>query len=576
MRYQGIGVCSGVALNRCFRLAPLPHIDTELRAKQPKEAVTAAFSEAAAKLKTDFSAISRESSNRTYTELIGVQLAMLEDESFEELVRGEIDAGYAPEAAVLRAANQFERMLQALDDEYMAARADDVHDLGVRLACLIAGLPYPSLAGLLEDCIVVADDLLPSMLMTARFDHIRGIITEKGTKTSHVSILATGLEIPTIVNCKGAMGMAHGETVFMDGERGIAEDRLSAAQIETFGARREAYLSQRRELLGFAAREARTADGVKIGLLANIVAPAVLDKVLAYGADGVGLFRTEFLYMNRATLPDEEEQFAIYSDAARKLDGRPLTIRTMDIGGDKEAPCLNLPKEMNPFMGYRAVRISLERKDLLMPQLRAILRAAAIGDIWIMFPMIAVKKELTGMLDALEEAKSQLKNEGVPFGEAYHTGMMVEVPSAALRIDHFAKYVDFASIGSNDLTQYTYAADRMNAHVGYLYNFLDPAVLRLIKRTIDTCKDENVVCSLCGEMAGTALGLAALVALGIQKISVSPSGILETKCRLSMLDSSKMLQLGESMINAEDATEVKQLLLKALPEGYALERKEEA
>lgn len=576
MRYQGIGVCPGVALNRCFRLAPLPQFDYNLRARKSKEAALAAYAKASALLKADFQAIAEKSGNRTRAELIDVQLSMLEDESFVDLVRGEIEAGYAPEAAVLRAARSFEQMLQALNDEYMAARADDVRDLGVRLACRIADLPYPSLAGLLEDCIVVANDLLPSMLMTAELGHICGIVTENGTRTSHISILATGLEIPTIVSCKDAMKISHGDMVFMDGERGIAEDGLSEDQIKTFGARKKAYLDERRELLGFASREAKTADGERIAVMANIVTPAVLDRVLDYGADGVGLFRTEFLYMNRSTLPDEDEQFAIYSAAAKKLGGRPLTIRTMDIGGDKDAPCLNLPKEDNPFMGYRAVRISLDRSDLLMPQLRAILRAAAYGDIWIMFPMIAVKKEITGMLAALEEAKSQLRREGVPFGETYHAGMMVEVPSAALRMDHFAKYVDFASIGSNDLTQYTYAADRMNARVGYLYDFLDPAVLRLIKRTIDVCRNEDVMCSLCGEMAGTALGLAALVALGIQKVSVSPSGILKTKCRLSMLNASAMRKMGELMINAEDATEVKQLLLKALPEGYALERKEEA
>jgi len=575
MRYQGIGVCPGVALNRCFRLSPLPQFDYNLRAKQPKQTALTAFTDASAQLKADFSAVAAKNANKTQAELVEVQLAMLEDESFVELVQNEIEAGYAPEAAVLRAARSFEQMLKALDDEYMSARADDVRDLGVRLACRIADLPYPSLSGLLEDCVVVADDLLPSMLMTAEFDHIRGIVTENGTRTSHISILATGLEIPTIVACKGAMKIAHGDMVFMDGEQGIAEDGLNEEKMQSFGARREAYFRERQELLGFASREAKTADGVKIGVLANIVTPAVLDKVLSYGAEGVGLFRTEFLYMNRSTLPDEEEQFAIYSAAAKKLGGKPLTIRTMDIGGDKDAPCLNLPKEDNPFMGYRAVRISLDRKDLLMPQLRAILRAAAYGDIWIMFPMIAVKREITGMLAALEEAKAQLKQEGVPFGETYHAGMMVEVPSAALRMDHFAKYVDFASIGSNDLTQYTYAADRMNARVGYLYDFLDPAVLRLIKRTIDVCRSENTVCSLCGEMAGTALGLAALVALGIQKVSVSPSGILKTKSRLSMLNATAMLKVGESMINAEDATEVKQLLLKALPKGYALERKEE-
>jgi phosphotransferase system enzyme I (PtsI) len=371
------------------------------------------------------------------------------------------------------------------------------------------------------------------------------------------------------------MDVPHGELVFLDGERGVLESGLSADDVRVFTARKSAYQKEREELLTYASREAVTADGVAINLFANIVNPLALDRVLAYQADGVGLFRTEFLYMNRSTLPDEEEQFSLYSAAAKKLGDQPLTIRTMDIGGDKEAECLHLPAETNPFMGYRAVRISLDRKDLLMPQLRAILRAAAYGNIWVMFPMIAVKKELTGMIAALAEAKEQLKSEGVAFGESLRVGIMVEVPSAALQLDHFAKLIDFVSIGSNDLTQYTYAADRMNQRVGYLYNFLDPAVLRLIKRTIDVSDENDIACSLCGEMAGDALGLAALLALGIKKISVSPSGILTTKRRLSMLDTAVLAGIGESMINAEDATEVEELLCKALPEGYAEETQKE-
>jgi phosphotransferase system enzyme I (PtsI) len=575
MRYRGIAVCSGVVLDHSFRIAPLPQFDPELRANQPREDALDVFKRALEQLHADFSTAMEQSENMTNTELIGVQLAMLEDESFSELITSGIAEGYAPQAAVLRAAKTFEQMLIDLDDEYMAARADDVRDLGVRLACRIANMPYPSLSGLLADCIVLAQDLLPSMLMTARLQHIRGIVTENGTKTSHISILASGLEIPTIVGCKGIMDVPHGELVFLDGERGVLESGLDTTAVQKLTTRESAWQKEREELRAYASREAVTADGVSVNLLANIVNPLALDRVLSYRADGVGLFRTEFLYMNRSTLPDEEEQFSLYSAAAKKLGDRPLTIRTMDIGGDKEAECLHLPAETNPFMGYRAVRISLDRKDLLLPQLRAILRAAAYGNIWVMFPMIAVKKELTGMLAALDEAKEQLKAEGVPFGENIRTGIMVEVPSAVLQLDHFAKLVDFVSIGSNDLTQYTYAADRMNARVGYLYNFLDPAVLRLIKRTIDISAESGIACSLCGEMAGDALGLAALIALGIKKISVSPSGILTTKKRLSMLDTAVLAGIGESMINAEDATEVEHLLCKTLPQRYTPKQREE-
>ena len=570
MRYRGIAVCAGVALNRSFRLAPLPEFDYELRAETGTELARQAYRNASLSLESEFRLTAAQTGAGTYADLIDVQLAMLNDESFVELIEAGIAAGYAPETAVLRASRSFEQMLSALDDEYMAARADDVRDLGVRLACRITNRPYPSLSELAEDCIVVARDLLPSMLITAKLTHVRGLVTENGTRTSHISILAAGLEIPSVVACQGAMEIPHGELIFLDGEHGTVEDGLEVSSLDDYRDREIRFQREREELLKFAAQEATTHDGERVFVLANIVNPLTLDKVLAYRADGVGLFRTEFLYMNRSTLPSEEEQFATYSAAARKLGGLPLTIRTMDIGGDKEAECLHLPKEENPCLGYRAVRISLDRKDLLMPQLRAILRAAAYGKIWVMFPMIAVKKELQEMIAALKEARTQLENEGVAFGEAVRVGMMVEVPSAVIMLDQLGKMAEFVSIGSNDLAQYTYAADRMNPRVSYLNDFLDPAVLRMIKRTIDISAKCGIDCSLCGEMAGDALGLAALIALGIHKVSVSPSGILKTKKRLSLLDMAALRGTGELMIHAEDATEVRMHLLKALPEGYVL------
>lgn len=576
MLFHGIPVCAGVALSRCFRLSPLPSFDVERRANESAAEAQAAFGRAADALRAEFQAMQADAARAANADLAGVQLAMLEDEEFLNLAGADVARGYAPEAAALRAARAMEEMLLALNDEYMSARADDVRDLGLRLACRITGQPYPSLTGLTEDCVVAAHELLPSMLVTADVSHIRGIATENGTRTSHISILAAGLEIPTVVACKGAMNVRHGETVFLDGERGTLESGLNEDSLPAFAARENAYKAERKELLAFAGREAATKDGKRVYVLANIVNPLALDKVLSYGADGVGLFRTEFLYMNRASLPGEEEQYRIYSAAAKKLGGLPLTIRTMDIGGDKEAECLRLEKEENPFMGYRAVRISLDRKDLRMPQLKAILRAAKDGNIWVMFPMIALKRELDGMLRALEEAKAELDAEGAPYGELSRAGIMVEVPSAVMMMDHLAKTAEFVSIGSNDLTQYTYAADRMNPRVGYLNDFLDPAVLRMIKRTIDVAHAQGIDCSLCGEMAGDPLGLAALIALGIDKVSVSPSGILKTKKRMSMLDATALLGVGEFMINAEDATEVRRYLFQALPRGYAPERKEEA
>jgi phosphotransferase system enzyme I (PtsI) len=352
MRYRGIGVCAGMALNRAFRLAPLPQLDYELRAGCSAAEALSAYTTAADRLKSDFRAIAKLHAGAARAELMEVQLAMLEDDAFVDRIKDDIAAGYAPEAAVLRAARSFEQMLQAIDDEYMTARADDVHDLGMRLACGIANVPYPSLSGLLSDCVVLARDLLPSMLMTAELKYIRGIATENGTRTSHISILTAGLEIPTVVACTGVMAARHGEMVFLDGEQGVVEDDLDAAAVEALSAREREYQLERGELLGFAGSESVTADGAHIGVLANIVNTVSLDKVLPTAWTAWGFSVRNFLFMNRSVLPGEEEQFAI-TPLRRKSWAAPPDHSHDGFPADKNAECLRLPKEENPFMGYQ-------------------------------------------------------------------------------------------------------------------------------------------------------------------------------------------------------------------------------
>lgn len=568
---KGISVCSGCVLAPCRTLPELPHFDrneqTAVPVPQSMQAVRGAMEKFRASLSAMASAQARDAA---CGELAEVQLAMMEDDCFLEGVEEALKAGYTPQAAVLRAADRQEQMLRSLADSYLSARAEDVRDLGVRLACTLTDAPYPSLDGLMTDCIVAAHDLLPSMLMTATLEHIRGIVIETGTKTSHVSILASGLEIPAVIACGGALAAVDGELAFLDADAGSFCYGLSREEQAAAAEKERAWCAERAELEQFSGTRPLTADGVPIEVHANIVEPMVLERALKRGIDGVGLFRTEFLYMNRSELPSEEEQYSIYSYAARKLNGLPLTIRTMDIGGDKKVDYLNLPREENPFLGYRAIRICLDRPEIFLPQLRAILRAAADGSVRVMFPMIAQRGELIAARAALDRAAAQLDKEGVARGTDIQIGIMVELPSAVLLLEQMAGLVDFVSIGSNDLTQYTYAADRMNSHIGSLFDFLDPAVLWLIAHTIEVSNTHTISCSLCGEMAGDGLGLAALVALGIRKVSVSPSKILKTKRRLSMLNASEMQAAAGEILHAGDSREVRSILQSHLPKGYLM------
>ncbi|MEA4934891.1 MAG: phosphoenolpyruvate--protein phosphotransferase [Lawsonibacter sp.] len=569
---KGISVCSGCALASCRILPKLPRFDLHERTAAPAEQSMQAVRRAMEEFRADITGAAAAHTDGTACEALAeVQLAMMEDECFLEGIEAALKAGYTPQASVLQAALQQEQMLRELNDVYMSARAEDVHDLGMRLACRLVGASYPSLVGLTDDCIVVAHDLLPSMLMTAALEHVRGIAVETSTRTSHASILASGLEIPTVVACGGATSAESGEPVFLDADAGTFSCALSESEQVSAVEKERAWQTERTQLQQYIDTQPLTEDGVRIEVHANIVEPMVLERALGRGIDGVGLFRTEFLYMNRAKLPSEEEQYHIYSYAARKLNGLPLTIRTMDIGGDKKVDYLDLPQEENPFLGYRAIRICLDRPEIFLPQLRAILRAGADGTVLIMFPMIAQRSELIAARAALEQAKAQLREAGIPYGVETKIGIMVEIPSAVLLLEQMAGLVDFVSIGSNDLTQYTYAADRMNSRIASLCDFLDPAVLCLISHTIAVSDAHGIACSLCGEMAGDGLGLAALAALGIHKLSVSPSKVLKTKKRLTMLNAAGLQAAAKEILRAGDSGEVRRILQSHLPKGYPIE-----
>lgn len=571
MILQGVSVCPGCTLARSYLLAEPPAFDLAKRAGEPVADSLRRIDEAFVAIAAELTAAREEYAAAgacEQAELMDVQMAMLEDSFFRDQITAAAEAGLAPSAAVLSSGKEQEDMLLALNDDYMSARAEDIHDLSLRIACQIEGLARPDLSGLTEDCVVIAKQLLPSTLMSAKVERIKGLVIGNGTKTSHVSILASGLQIPTVVGCGDVGVVTEGETVYLDGEKGTLCCAMSGEELAVCEKELDAFRKRRETLLTYGTKPFVSKDGVKSGLYMNITDPCELLRPADCTNDGVGLFRSEFLFLDRKTLPSEEEQYEAYAQAAKALDGRPLTIRTIDIGGDKNAPALALPQEENPFMGYRAVRICMDRSDLILTQLRAILRAAVHGDIRVMFPMIATVSELDAMLDYLSLADSQLTKENIPHRADFKVGIMVEIPSAVIMLDQLLARIDFVSIGSNDLVQYTFAADRLNEKVSYLNKFMHPAVLRLIHQTVSMTREQGKECSLCGEMAGDRVGLAALAILGLRKFSMSSSKLLRAKRLMSMLDLGALQSLQEPLLHARDAEEAVALLKQSLPGEY--------
>jgi phosphotransferase system enzyme I (PtsI) len=568
---KGTPVSPGQALEKAHLLAQVHTFDLDKKSlsadkNRIMESIDRAVEQAVARLRRSKE---RAGAGSELGELFDVQETMILDPAFREEMEKLASQGYEPAAAIMRASGTQEEMFRSLEDEYMSQRADDVHDIASRVAYLVLGMEYPDISRLPENCILAGEDLMPSMLLYADMEHVAGIVLEKGTKTSHVSILASSLEIPTLVGCVGAASVEHGSLSYLDVEAGVFETGIRMEEKSIYAEKIQKYKELRKELRGFTGKDARTADGERIQLLANVIDPVSLGRPAEYGMDGVGLFRTEFLYMNRGKLPTEDEQFAIYKKAAEKIGQNPLVIRTLDIGGDKDVRCLKLPKEENPFMGFRAVRICLKQPDLLNTQLRAILRSSVYGDVRMMFPMVATVGELEALLEITSGAKKELLSEGKAFNEKMKIGIMVEIPSAVIMLEHLAPLIDFVSIGSNDLIQYTYAADRNNKNVEYLYNFMDPAVLWLIKKTIDSSRKAGIECSLCGEMAGDPLGMAVLLALGLRKFSVSTNLALSCKRHLSILSAAECAKAGEKIASARDAEETAGLVRAALPGNYS-------
>ena len=436
------------------------------------------------------------------------------------------------------------------DNPYMQERAADIRDVSKRILANLLGVKIPSPATIKDEVVVVAGDLNPSDTAQLNRKYVKAFVTDIGGRTSHSAIMARSLEIPAIVGTKEITSLAKdGDLIIIDGLSGDVFLNPSEDVVAEYRAKAEAFAAQQAEWEKLKDADTFTKDGHQVELAANIGTPKDLEGVIHNGAEGVGLYRTEFLYMDSHDMPTEEDQFEAYKAVLEGMNGKPVVVRTMDIGGDKELPYLPLPHEMNPFLGYRAIRISLNEPEMFRTQLRALLRASVYGKLRIMFPMIATLNDFRGAKALLEEEKAKLVAEGVAVSDDIQVGIMIEIPAAAVLAHQFAKEVDFFSIGTNDLIQYTMAADRMNERVSYLYQPYNPSILTLIKHVIDSAHKEGKWAGMCGEMAGDQTAVPLLVGLGLDEFSMSASSVLKTRSLISKLTLEDMKALADKAIN---------------------------
>ncbi|MFL2095941.1 phosphoenolpyruvate--protein phosphotransferase [Marinilactibacillus psychrotolerans] len=455
------------------------------------------------------------------------------------------------EAAFQQTSDNFITMFEAMEDNpYMQERAADIRDVRKRVMSHLLNVKLPTPATIDEEVIIIAEDLTPSDTAQLNKQYVKAFVTNVGGRTSHSAIMARSLEIPAIVGTNNITEMvAEGDFLVVDGMEGDVFINPSESTIETYNKKANEFAELKLEWDRLKDEKSVTKDGKHVELAANIGTPKDLTGVIDNGGEAIGLYRTEFLYMDSKELPTEDEQYTAYKAVLEGMDGKPVVVRTMDIGGDKELPYLELPKEMNPFLGYRAIRVSLDQDEIFRTQLRALLRASVHGTLRIMFPMIATLPEFRDAKAILEEEKANLAKADIKVADDIQVGIMIEIPAAAVLADQFAKEVDFFSIGTNDLIQYTMAADRMNERVSYLYQPYNPSILRLVKNVIDAAHKEGKWAGMCGEMAGDQIAVPLLVGLGLDEFSMSATSILKTRSLLTHLDTAEMKKLSEQALN---------------------------
>ncbi|MCS7459406.1 phosphoenolpyruvate--protein phosphotransferase [Paenibacillus doosanensis] len=568
---EGIGASSGIAMGKAFVIPtwewdfPEKLIDvTDLAYEFERlyDGIRSSKDEIET-IKQEFVSVLGEEQ----TSIFDAHLAILEDPIFMNEVQGIMQRQYkAAEVAVKEAIEKFVNMFDLLDDQYMKERALDIKDVGNRLLKHLLGALEETFPPKDQPYILVAKELSPSQMVHLDINLALGLVTMLGGKTSHVAIMARAMGVPYVLGLEGKLNtpIQNGDYLIIDGDEGKVYINPSEALIEEYKTRKAILQKLKDKLQTLAHLPAQTSDGVDFQLAANISSVKELDQVLKNGASSVGLFRTEFVYMDRDSLPLEEEQFEIYRQVAEKMAGNRVVIRTLDIGGDKSLDYIELPEEDNPSLGYRAIRISLDRTDLFKTQLRAILRASHYGNIKILYPMISSLEELRKANDVLETAKRELREQGMPFQEEIEVGIMIEVPAAVIIADLLAEKVDFFSIGTNDLVQYILAVDRMNETVAHLYDPFHPAVLRMLKSTVEAARSANIHVSVCGELAGDIRALPIWIGLGITELSMSVQSILRVKNSLLQSRFSEGAGIWSELLRCANSKDVMEVLNRHL------------
>ncbi|WP_309086969.1 phosphoenolpyruvate--protein phosphotransferase [Domibacillus sp.] len=561
---KGIGASDGISFAKAYRLME-PDLTVEKKDVADAPAEAERFRAALKKSEAELEVIkekARKDLGDDKAAIFEAHLLVLNDPELTGPIEDKIKSeSVNAEYALQETANMFIGMFEAMDNEYMKERAADIKDVTKRVLAALLGVDLPAPALIAEEVVVVAEDLTPSMTAQLNREFVKGFTTDIGGRTSHSAIMARSLEIPAVVGTKNATtDIQNGDMIIIDGLQGEVHINPTEEVAAEYKKRAEAYAQQKAEWAKLVNEQTVTADGRHVELAANIGTPADLEGVKANGGEGVGLYRTEFLYMGRDNLPTEEEQFESYKAVLEGMEGKPVVVRTLDIGGDKELPYLNLPHEMNPFLGFRAIRLCLEEQDIFRTQLRALLRASIYGNLKIMFPMIATVNEFRQAKAVLLEERAKLEAEGVNVAEHIELGIMVEIPSTAVIADLFAKEVDFFSIGTNDLIQYTMAADRMNERVSYLYQPYNPSILRLVKMVIEAAHKEGKWAGMCGEMAGDETAIPLLLGLGLDEFSMSATSILKARAQMKHLSKADMEELAAKAIEMSTAEEVVELV----------------
>ncbi|MDN6626738.1 MAG: phosphoenolpyruvate--protein phosphotransferase [Pisciglobus halotolerans] len=559
-KLTGIAASDGIAIAKAYMLVE-PDLSFSQKSVDDTEAEVARLHTAISKSKGELETIrtnAAKSLGEEAAQVFDAHAMVLSDPELINTIESNIkDNKINAESALQEATDMFIGMFEAMEDNpYMQERAADIKDVRKRVVSHLLGVVLPNPSTIDEEVIIVAEDLAPSDTAQLNKKFVKGFVTDIGGRTSHSAIMARSLEIPAIVGAQSVTtAISSDDMVIVDGLEGNVIIHPEDSDIKEYQKKADDFSLLKAEWDKLKDEETVTADGKHVDLAANIGAPKDLETVYANGAEAIGLYRTEFLYMESEEFPTEDEQFEAYKAVLEGMGDKPVVVRTMDIGGDKKLPYLPLPEEMNPFLGYRAIRICLAEPDMFRTQLRALLRSSVYGKLRIMFPMIATLGEFRDAKKILMEEKQKLADEGIEVSEDIQVGIMIEIPAAAVLADKFAKEVDFFSIGTNDLIQYTMAADRMNQQVSYLYQPYNPSILRLVKNVIDAAHKEGKWAGMCGEMAGDQTAVPILLGFGLDEFSMSASSILKTRSLVKRLDTSAMAELATKAIEECDTEE---------------------